>query len=164
MNARDRDPVASAVMRQDWGSIEDSLNSNGNALLPGLLAAAQCEELVAMYPQDQRYRSRIVMARHGFGLGEYKYFAYPLPGIVAQLRSTLYPYLAPIANRWNELTGTDVRYPQRLQTFLDRCHAAGQTDSLGLARRMCMRSDQFCANQKRSLQVAPLIRTIFLVF
>jgi hypothetical protein len=112
---------------QDWPAIEKSLNSNGNALLPGLLTPAQCEQLIAMYPQNQRYRARIVMARHGFGLGEYKYFAYPLPNVLAQLRTTLYCRLMPIANRWNELLGIDTRYPNKLEDFLDRCHAAGQT-------------------------------------
>jgi hypothetical protein len=112
---------------QDWSAVAQSLDAGGHALLPGLLTAAQCEALVAMYPQDHRYRSRVVMARHGFGLGEYKYFAYPLPALLAQMRAALYPHLAPIANRWNRLMGIDVRYPEQLQAFLERCHAAGQT-------------------------------------
>jgi len=115
-----------ALQAQDWPAVEQSLYANGNALLPGLLTAAQCEELAAMYEQDKRFRSRIVMARHGFGLGEYKYFAYPLPNLLAQLREALYSRLAPIANHWNRLMGMDVRYPETLSAFLDRCHAAGQ--------------------------------------
>ncbi len=115
-----------ALQAQDWPVIEQSLYANGNALLPSLLTAAQCEELAAMYDQDQRFRTRIVMARHGFGLGEYQYFAYPLPNLLAQLREALYFRLAPIANHWNRLMGMDVRYPETLPAFLDRCHSAGQ--------------------------------------
>ncbi|WP_174246421.1 2OG-Fe(II) oxygenase [Burkholderia sp. L27(2015)] len=115
-----------ALQAQDWPAIEQSLYTDGNALLPALLTAAQCEELAAMYEQDQHFRTRVVMARHGFGLGEYKYFAYPLPNILAQLREALYSRLAPVANHWNRLMGVDVRYPETLPAFLDRCHAAGQ--------------------------------------
>jgi len=115
-----------ALQAQDWAAIEQSLYANGNALLPGLLTATQCVELAAMYGQDQRFRTRVVMARHGFGLGEYKYFAYPLPNVLAQLREALYSRLAPVANHWNRLMGMDVRYPETLPAFLDRCHAAGQ--------------------------------------
>ena len=117
----------SAHLFAPGGTVEQSLDADGNALLPGLLTPAQCEALVAMYPQDHRYRSRVVMARHGFGLGEYKYFAYPLPDLLAQMRAALYPQLVPIANRWNRLMGIDVRYPEQLPAFLERCHAAGQT-------------------------------------
>ena len=116
-----------ALQAQDWPAVEQSLYANGNALLPGLLTAAQCEELAAMYEQDKHFRTRIVMARHGFGLGEYKYFAYPLPNLLAQLRVALYFRLAPIANHWNRLMGMDVHYPETLPAFLDQCHAAGQT-------------------------------------
>jgi hypothetical protein len=115
-----------ALQAQDWPAVEQSLYANGNALLPGLLTPAQCGELAAMYEQDEHFRTRIVMARHGFGLGEYKYFAYPLPNLLAQLREALYSRLAPIANHWNGLMGMDVRYPETLPAFLDRCHAAGQ--------------------------------------
>jgi hypothetical protein len=114
------------TLRQDWKSVEQSLDANGCALLPGLLTAEQCQALVALYPQNESYRSRIVMARHGFGRGEYKYFAYPLPPLVEALRFLLYPHLVPIANRWNEQLGINVRYPNSLPAFLKRCHAAGQ--------------------------------------
>jgi len=111
----------------DWVSIGHSLDAHGNAVLPGLLTAEQCDALAALYPQEEGYRTRIVMARHGFGRGEYKYFAYPLPPLLEQLRHALYPLLAPIANRWNLQLGIDVQYPDGLDEFLQRCHRADQT-------------------------------------
>ncbi len=117
--------VAHAAMH-DWASVVESLDARGNAVLPGLLSQAECKFLIGMYDEDERYRTRIVMAKHGFGSGEYKYFSYPLPGLLASLRSELYQSLAPIANRWNEALGIDVRYPVELEAFIERCHAAGQ--------------------------------------
>jgi hypothetical protein len=111
----------------DLRGIEQSLDAHGNAVLPGLLSAEQCVEIAALYPKEAGYRSRVVMARHGFGRGEYKYFAYPLPPLLDRLRHALYPALAPIANRWNRQLGINTRYPVELETFLDRCHRAGQT-------------------------------------
>ncbi|WP_431824221.1 2OG-Fe(II) oxygenase [Burkholderia sp. F1] len=111
----------------DWPAIEAELGRQGCARIPGLLSAPACDALASLYPHDALYRSRVVMARHGFGRGEYKYFAYPLPATVDTLRSTLYPHLAPIANRWNAALGVDVRYPAAHSEFLARCHAAGQT-------------------------------------
>lgn len=111
----------------NWAGIGQSLDVRGNAVLPGLLTAAQCDALAALYPREEGYRSRIVMARHGFGRGEYKYFAYPLPPLLEQLRHALYRRLAPIANRWNRQLGIALRYPGELAAFLRRCHAAGQT-------------------------------------
>ncbi|OWT65891.1 2OG-Fe(II) oxygenase [Candidimonas nitroreducens] len=116
-----------AGLAQDWDGIERSLDESGLALLPGLLNRAQCEALAALYAQEDGYRARIVMARHGFGRGEYKYFAYPLPPLVDSLRVALYPRLAPIANRWRRQLGSDVRYPAGLDDFLAQCHEAGQT-------------------------------------
>jgi hypothetical protein len=113
----------------DWVAVARSLDARGNAVLQGLLSAAQCEELAALYPLDKPYRSRVIMARHGFGRGEYKYFAYPLPATIEALRNAIYPHLAPIANRWNrQMTSAEhaVQYPATLQEFLDRCHAAEQ--------------------------------------
>jgi hypothetical protein len=107
--------------------IATGLNSCGYAVVSGLLTPEECRTLAAGYGDDALFRSRIVMAKHGFGRGEYKYFAYPLPGLVAGLRESLYPELAEIANRWNEATGIDVRYPPDLTGFLDRCHRSGQT-------------------------------------
>jgi hypothetical protein len=121
----DTEPIHAAA--GDWAAVESSLNDGGYALMPAMLTSAQCAELVAMYTSDTLFRSRIVMERHGFGRGEYKYFAYPLPTILAHLRADLYRNLAPIANRWNERTGVSIRYPEVLSAFLDRCHTAGQT-------------------------------------
>ena len=94
--------------------------------LPGLLDPAQCAALAAGYASPDGYRSRIVMARHGFGRGEYKYFSYPLPPLLQALRQALYPRLAPIANRWNQLLGDPQRFPATHDAFLAQCHAAGQ--------------------------------------
>jgi uncharacterized protein len=111
----------------DWVNIGHALDAHGNAVLPGLLTAEQCDSLTALYPREDGYRTRIVMARHGFGRGEYKYFSYPLPPLLDQLRHALYPMLAPVANRWNVQLGIDVQYPSDLTAFLQRCHQAGQT-------------------------------------
>jgi len=110
----------------DSSAIDASLDARGWAVLPGLLSAAQCESVAALYEDDGCFRSHVVMARHGFGQGEYKYFAYPLPELVQQLRASLYPSLAQVANRWNAMLGVDVRFPSGLDEFLERCHAAGQ--------------------------------------
>jgi hypothetical protein len=110
-----------------WRSVEESLNSSGYAVLPGVLTEGESDELVGLYASDDLYRSRVVMARHGFGLGEYKYFTYPLPAKLNTLREALYPPLAAIANRWNARMGIDVNYPASLPEFLERCHEAGQT-------------------------------------
>ena len=110
----------------DWHAVEDALNDVGSAVLPSLLTHDACDELAALYPQARLYRSRVVMERHGFGRGEYQYFAYPLPDLIAQLRTSLYPPLATIANRWNEAMDIDVRYPPKHADFLRRCHEAGQ--------------------------------------
>ncbi|MGP8435710.1 2OG-Fe(II) oxygenase [Paraburkholderia fungorum] len=119
-------PLAQRVDAFDWFDLEEELNGYGCAMLPRLLSAQECDALAALYPRDDLYRSRVVMARHGFGRGEYKYFAYPLPHPVAELRAALYPRLAPVANRWNEVMGIDVRYPAAHDEFIERCHAAGQ--------------------------------------
>jgi len=111
----------------DWAEIERSLDAHGNAVLPRVLRPEQCEKLAALYAKDDGFRSRIVMARHNFGRGEYKYFAYPLPPLLHRLRHALYPYLAPIANRWNRQMGVDMQYPDELDAFLEQCRRAGQT-------------------------------------
>ncbi|SAK81555.1 PF09859 family protein [Caballeronia ptereochthonis] len=116
-----------APLTYDWVGMESSLDAYGNAVLPGLLATEQCDALAALYSRDEGYRTRIVMARHGFGRGEYKYFAYPLPPLLDWLRHALYPRLVPIANRWNRQLGSDTQYPGELDVFLDRCHQAGQS-------------------------------------
>ena len=110
----------------DWQAIEDDLNRHGCALVPGLLAPAACTALAAQYDEPQRFRSRVVMERHGFGRGQYQYFAYPLPEPLAALRMALYAPLAAIANRWQAALGLEARFPPEHDAFLARCHAAGQ--------------------------------------
>jgi hypothetical protein len=119
--------VAERIAALDWTVIGAALEAHGCATTGTLIAARDCAALTGLYEQDAAFRSRVVMARHGFGRGEYKYFAYPLPGIVADLRTTLYPPLAAIANRWNEMLGIEARYPPDHAAYLARCHAAGQT-------------------------------------
>ncbi|MCX4156401.1 MULTISPECIES: 2OG-Fe(II) oxygenase [Paraburkholderia] len=119
-------PLTQRVDAIDWFDVEEELNGYGCAMLRNLLSAQECDALSANYPRDDLYRSRVVMARHGFGRGEYQYFAYPLPPLVAELRAELYPRLAPVANRWNEAMNIDVRYPAAHGEFIERCHAAGQ--------------------------------------
>ena len=122
-------PVASVSRRVralPWGEIERDLDGFGCATVPGLLSSGECDDLVALYRQDGLFRSRIVMGRHGFGRGEYKYFDYPLPDIVAVLREAVYPHVAPVANRWNEAMGIAVRFPGDHADFIRRCHGAGQ--------------------------------------
>jgi hypothetical protein len=110
----------------DWGGVERDLDARGAALIEGLLSPEECQALVDLYPQEPIFRSRVVMSRHGFGRGEYKYFGYPLPRVVFDLRTGAYPHLVPLANRWNELMGLEVRYPPQHAEFVARCHAAGQ--------------------------------------
>jgi uncharacterized protein len=110
-----------------WSEVSAHLGSYGWAPLGRLLTAAECKELSGLYEDDGRFRSKVVMSRHGFGRGEYKYFAYPLPDPVAALRPALYAGLAPIADGWNEAMRIDVRYPAAHADFIARCHKAGQT-------------------------------------
>jgi len=111
---------------QDWDRVSQDLDAQGNAVLQGLLTRDECEALAALYPEDGLFRSRVVMGRHGFGRGEYKYFSYPLPEIIAGLRTALYPRLAPIANGWNRAMGIAIQYPEQHAEFIARCHDAGQ--------------------------------------
>ena len=122
-----RDEIEDRIAASDWDGVSSSLDARGNATLERLLFPDECRALAALYAEDQRFRSRVVMASHGYGRGEYKYFAYPLPEIVAHLRTALYPRLAPIANRWNAAMRIEVQYPQTHAEYLARCHAAGQT-------------------------------------
>jgi len=115
------------MMKQiDWSAGAQELDAHGCALLPGLLGSEECAEMIATWDERQRFRSEVVMARHGYGRGVYRYFAYPLPDLVAELRAQLYPPLAAIANRWAEAFGGGSRYPSAHGDFLARCHEAGQ--------------------------------------
>jgi uncharacterized protein len=119
--------IASRVEAFESSRISEHLDAYGWAMLPKLLTASEAAAIAGLYEDDSRFRSHIVMARHGFGRGEYKYFSYPLPDKVAELRAALYPRLVPIANRWNALMGIDVCYPDAHADFIARCHKAGQT-------------------------------------
>jgi hypothetical protein len=121
------EPAAERIAALDWTAIGAALDAHGCAVAGALLAGDDCAALARSYADEARFRSRVVMSRHGFGRGEYKYFAYPLPDLVASLRAALYPPLAEIANRWNAALGIDTRYPADHAAFLERCRAAGQT-------------------------------------
>jgi hypothetical protein len=118
--------ISERLDRVSWVRVEADLDEYGGSILEHLLTPEECDTVTAMYPDDAAYRSRVVMARHGFGRGEYKYFRYPLPDLVESLRTNLYPRLAPVANRWNQALRNDVRYPEEHAEFLVRCHDAGQ--------------------------------------
>ena len=109
----------------DWDRVGAELDARGCAVIERLVAEADCDALAALYASDSHFRSRVVMARHGFGRGEYKYFRYPLPPLVTKLRTALYGPLAGIANRWNAALGIDARYPGEHSAFIRRCHRAG---------------------------------------
>ena len=122
-------PANDAVARIngfDWPRIGKELDEQGSCLLEAVLSSAECQALAALYERESIFRSRVVMGRHGFGRGEYKYFNYPLPDLVQALRTALYSRLAPVANLWNTAMGIGVRYPERHEEFIERCHNAGQ--------------------------------------
>ncbi|MGH9448337.1 MAG: 2OG-Fe(II) oxygenase [Terriglobia bacterium] len=114
------------VKTADWERVPEDLNAQGSAMIGQLLSADECRRIASLYPKDEVFRSRVVMGQHGFGRGEYKYFSYPLPELIASLRTAVYPRLVPIANRWNEAMGIAVRYPAKHADFIERCHRAGQ--------------------------------------
>src|SRR5207253_9036174 len=146
----------------DWASIAAQLDAHGCATTGRLLTLEECRSIAGMYASDTPFRSRIVMTRHGFGRGEYKYFAYPLPPTVAALRTALYPRLADIANRWNEQMGLEQRYPTEHSAWLKRCHAAGQVKPTPLLLQYgpgdynCLHQDVYGEN------VFPLQATVLL--
>jgi hypothetical protein len=111
----------------DASALESDLERQGWSIVRDLLKSPECDDLASLYDQDAGFRSRVVMARHGFGQGEYRYFSYPLPPLVEGLRTSLYPLLAPVANRWHERMGMDARFPDRHDEFIERCAASGQS-------------------------------------
>jgi hypothetical protein len=153
---------ASRIEAIDWSAVEADLNERGCAVIPQLLAQDKCAELRASYDRDGIFRNRIVMARHGFGRGEYKYFAYPLPPVVGALRAALYPRLAPVASRWEEMLGSERRFPANHADFLKACRAAGQARPTPLLLRYgpgdynCLHQDLY-GEQVFPLQVAILL-------
>jgi hypothetical protein len=111
----------------DWVQVQAGLDAQGWAVVPKLLTHAEADLVAGLYHQEEGFRSHVIMARHGFGRGEYKYFSYPLPPLIQRLRTAAYPHLAPIANHWHERMGKEIRFPDEHAAFLDRCHQAGQT-------------------------------------
>jgi len=109
-----------------WERVYRELDAEGNAVIKDLMSPDECDKIRALYDKDDLFRSNIVMERHGFGRGEYRYFSYPLPDLITTLRTSLYPHLVPIANRWNESMRIDVRYPSTHAEYIQRCHNAGQ--------------------------------------
>ena len=146
----------------DWLRISQNLEARGAAMLEHLLTAEECGALAELYAEDARFRSRVVMSRHGYGRGEYKYFSYPLPATIASLRSAFYPHLAAVANRWNAALGLDSQYPSRHAEYLARCHDAGQLRPTPLLLRYaaddynCLHQDRY-GDQIFPLQVAILL-------
>ena len=131
----DRDVTPIDIPSLDWASIGAELHSHGCAVIGPILTSEQCEALTVSYDAERLFRSRVVMARHGYGRGEYQYFAYPLPALMGALRTALYPPLAEIANHWNETMNIDVQFPIDHHAFLDRCHKAGQVKPTPLLLR-----------------------------
>jgi hypothetical protein len=161
-SATTRPATPAALDRIAWPEVGAELDAHGCATVGPLLSARQCRAIIATFTAEARFRSRIVMARHGYGRGEYKYFAYPLPPLVEALRTALYPPLAAIANRFNEEMRIDVRYPARHAEFLERCHRAGQTRPTPLLLRYeagdynCLHQDLY-GEHVFPLQVAILL-------
>jgi hypothetical protein len=154
--------IAARSQALDWGLVAQDLDARGSAVLERLLSPEDCQALADLYPVDSAFRSRIVMGRHGFGRGEYKYFSYPLPDIIAALRTTLYRHLAPLANHWNGAMGIDVRYPAEHAGFITRCHEAGQLKptplllQYGVGDYNCLHQDLY-GEHVFPLQVAVLL-------
>jgi uncharacterized protein len=119
--------IEARVEKVDWTTVSADLDAYGWSGFKKLLTAEECADISGLYADSGKFRSQVIMAQHGFGRGEYKYFSYPLPGLVAGLRTAIYPHLAPVANRWNEAMGIEVRYPDSHEVFIERCHQAGQT-------------------------------------
>jgi uncharacterized protein len=154
--------IDTRVEAVDWASASTHLDGHGWAILKTLLTADECQRIAGLYEDDRRFRSHVVMARHGFGRGEYKYFAYPLPDIVTELRMAVYPRLVAIANHWNESINIDVRFPTELGEFIERCHAAGQTRPTPLLLRYAAGDFNALHQDLYGEHVFPLQMTILL--
>lgn len=146
MAAAGHGAISARIAALPWPQLERDLDARGCAVAPGLLTTDECEALAASYPLHEPFRSRIVMARHGFGRGEYKYFAYQLPAAVGALRTAIYPRLAPIANRWHEAMRLQTRYPDEHAAYLQCCHRAGQERPTPLLLRY-VEGDYNCLHQ-----------------
>ncbi len=154
--------AAQPAQAVDWAGVATDLDAEGWAILEGLLTPPQCRQIAEFFDHARNFRSTVVMARHGFGSGEYKYFAYPLPGPVAELRGALYTHLAAVANRWNEMMSLPLRFPGKHASFLERCHIAGQTKPTPLLLRYGT-GDYNCLHQDLyGEHVFPLQATVLL--
>ena len=138
--------IEDRIAALDWGAMAGQLDAEGAATTGPLLSAEECAELTALYDEPELFRSKVIMARHGYGRGEYQYFRHPLPPLVAGLRGAFYAALAPIANRWNEALGLAPRFPAGHAEFLARCHAAGQARPTPLLLRY-VGGDYNCLHQ-----------------
>ena len=125
-SAASSDAIQGRVANIDWMKLHADLDAQGWAVVPQLLTLAEAECIAGLYHQEQGFRSQVIMGRYGFGRGEYKYFSYPLPPLIRELRTAAYPHLAPIANQWHERMGMEVSFPNNHAAFLARCHKAGQ--------------------------------------
>jgi hypothetical protein len=163
MELTERTDVFTNVAARDWPLITAELEAHGAAVIESLLAPADCAALSAMYPLDEHFRSRVIMSRHGYGQGEYKYFTYPLPAVVEALRVSLYLPLAQIANRWHEAMRLDTRFPAEHSEFIKRCHDSGQVRPTPLLLQYvsgdfnCLHQDVY-GEQVFPLQVAVLLK------
>jgi hypothetical protein len=119
--------IIERLKEKDWDKVGENMHEHGYALIPSLLSKKECEELIGLYSADHLYRKTITMERYRFGRGEYKYFQYPLPDLIRQIRETVYPHLAPIANRWMDLLKIDTTFPSTFKSLHDLCHANNQT-------------------------------------
>ncbi|HEY7801001.1 MAG TPA: 2OG-Fe(II) oxygenase [Hyphomonadaceae bacterium] len=154
--------TSDTLTRIDWKKVETDLDETGSSVVPGLLDTRACAALRRSYDDDALFRSRVVMSRYGFGRGEYKYLSYPLPVAVEDLRASLYPHLAPIANRWETMLGREPRFPKTHAAYLRICHAAGQVRPTPLLLRYgegdynCLHQDLY-GEEVFPLQVAILL-------
>jgi hypothetical protein len=137
---------AERVNAVDWQRVSRDLDAQGSATIERLLSPDECQAIASLYTKDGIFRSHVVMGRNGFGRGEYKYFSYPLPDLISDLRTAVYPELVPTANRWNDAMGLDVRYPQQHADFIERCHQAGQVKPTPLLLQYAV-DDYNCLHQ-----------------
>jgi len=138
--------IAERVEAIRWEQAAQNLDAEGNAIIEGVLSLDECDSIRVLYEQENLFRSKVVMERHGFGRGEYRYFSYPLPRLIATLRTSVYPHLVSLANRWNEAMRINVRYPGTHAEFIDRCHQAGQDKPTPLLLKYGM-DDYNCLHQ-----------------
>jgi hypothetical protein len=152
---RDLANAVSQIEKLDWQQIANELNEQGSSILKRILTPEECVALTDLYPNEIGFRSRVVMGRHGFGRGEYKYFSYPLPGIVQALRTALYRELAPVANQWNQSMGIEIRYPLEHADFIQRCHDAGQARPTPLLVGILLGGEFVLTEQRPRMQSRP---------